>query len=45
VAAPWATGHPAVLNDQAALNDQEEGECPMITAGAHETARDEEERQ
>jgi ribonuclease HII len=41
VAAPWATGHPAVTNDQG----DEEGECPMITAGAYETARDEEERQ
>ena len=40
VAAPWATGHPAVTSDQ-----EEEGECPMITAGAYETARDEEERQ
>jgi hypothetical protein len=26
-------------------DQEEEGECPMITAGAYETARDEEERQ
>jgi ribonuclease HII len=40
VAAPWATGHPAVTYDQEA-----EGDCPMDTAGAYETAGEMEERQ
>src|SRR5512133_3645397 len=41
VAAPWATGHPAVTYDQ-----EEEGEeCLMSTAGAYETAGEMEERQ